>query len=145
MSTVKTVGSNGDCPRREHGYFGPGNKAAAGNGNARRMQEFRRRFLEAVDPETIPKLVEQLSAAALGGDFDATKLLLEYTVGKPSQALELSGPEGEPLGLNVGAITTIILGALAGPEHAEARVALAARFKELADDARDRDRDGDGV
>jgi hypothetical protein len=109
------------------------------------MQEFRRQFLEAVDPGTIPKLVGQLSAAALEGDFDATKLLLEYTVGKPSQALELSGPEGEPLGLNVGAITTIILGALAGPEHAEARVALATRFKELADDARDRDRDGDGV
>src|SRR4051812_39777313 len=125
MGTVNTVGSNGDAARREHGYFGPGNKAAAGNGNARRMQEFRRMFLEAVEPGTIPKLVEQLTAAAEGGDFDAIKLLLEYTVGKPSQAVELSGPEGEPLGMNVGQMTLIVMNALAGPQYAEARVRIA--------------------
>ena len=50
----------------------------------------------------------------------------------------MSGPDGSSLGLNVGTITTVILNALAGPEHAEARVRIAADLMRL-DDARDAD------
>ena len=103
------------------------------------MHANRVQFLEALDPRVIPALVGKLSREALGGDMEATKVLLGYACGRPQQAVELSGPDGSPLGLDVGSITMIILSTLAGDEHASARFALAARFKELADDARDRD------
>jgi hypothetical protein len=35
---------------------------------------------------------------ALAGDITAARLYLEYCVGRPVQALELSGPDGEKLG-----------------------------------------------
>lgn len=98
---VKTDGSNGEIVRQEHGYFGRGNKAASGNGNARRMQHFRRLFLDAIDPETIPALARRLQEEALQGDRDAMKLLFDYVMGKPSQAVELTGEDGAPLGLGL--------------------------------------------
>ncbi len=134
MATVNTDGSNGDIVRREHGYFGRGNKAAAGNGNARRMQEYRRMFLDAIHPETIPTLARRLQAEALQGDKDAMKLLFDYVMGKPSQAVELTGADGSPLGVNFAAVTTIVLDALSGPEHAEARVKIAGDLMRLGGD-----------
>ena len=69
--------------------------------------------------------------AALEGDLEATKLLLGYALGRPQQAVELTGADGEPLGVNFAAVTTIVLNALAGPEHAEARVRIAADLMRL--------------
>src|SRR5688572_1834049 len=64
-SPVKTDGPYGGFARNDHGHFGRGNKAAAGNGNARRMQEYRRQFLEAIHEGTIPALARKLQHDAL--------------------------------------------------------------------------------
>lgn len=119
--------------RGPRGHFAAGNKLASGNPRAKRMYELRRQFLDAIADGTIAALAKKLQVLALQGDMDATKLLFDYTLGRPSQAVELSGPDGEPLGLNIGAVTTIVLNALAGPEHAEARVKIAADLMRLGD------------
>lgn len=136
-TTVKT-GDYRPPERGPRGHFAPGNKLASGNPNAKRMHELRRQFLEAIADGTIAALAKKLQVAALQGDMDATKLLFDYTLGRPSQAVELTGADGEPLGLNIGAVTTIVLNALSGPEHAEARLRIAADLMRL-DDARDDD------
>ena len=41
--------------------------------------------------------VKRLAAAAVGGDFDAAKILLSYAYGKPTERKELSGSDGQPL------------------------------------------------
>jgi hypothetical protein len=116
--------------------FEKGNRMGRGSPTAIKMNEYRRAFLEALDPRVIPALAGRLSKDALQGDLEATKVLLGYAMGRPQQAVELSGPDGAELGINVGAITTVVLGALSGPEHAEARVRIAADLMRL-DEARD--------
>lgn len=115
--------------------FEPGNKHGRGNPQALRMHEHRMQFLEAINEGTIPALARKLQVDALKGDEFAVKVLLDYCLGKPAQAVQLSGPDGEPLGVNFAAVTTIVLNALAGPEHAEARVRIAAQLMELGGDA----------
>jgi hypothetical protein len=136
--TVRTDGPYGGVARNEHGHFGRGNKAAAGNGNARRMQEYRRQFLEAINPATIPALARKLQVDAIKGDYDALRILLDYTLGKPSQAVELSGPDGEALGVNFHQVTAIVLEALA--DDPARRIEVAAKLMRL-DEARDDDVD----
>lgn len=120
--------------------FAAGNKYGKGNPTAVRMSEHRIQFLDAVHEGTIPALVRKLQVDALKGDEFAVKMLFDYCLGKPSQAVELSGPDGESLGVNFGAVTTIVLNALSGPEHAEARVRIAADLIKLdGDGARDVD------
>ena len=119
--------------------FAAGNKHGRGNPTAIRMHEGRMQFLDAIHEGTLAALAKKLQVAALEGDMDATRLLLSYALGRPQQAVEVSGPDGSPLGLNVGTITTVILNALSGPEHMEARVRIAADLMRLdearADDA----------
>jgi hypothetical protein len=136
-STARTDGSYGGMARKEHGHFGPGNKAAAGNGNARKMQEYRRQFLEAIHADTIPMLARKLQYDALkSGDEFAIRTLLDYCLGKPAQAVELTGADGEPLGVNFHQVTAIVLDALA--DDPARRIEVAAKLMEL-DDARDAD------
>jgi len=116
--------------------FVAGNKHGRGNPTAIRMYEGRMQFLDAIHEGTLAALARKLQVAALEGDMEATKLLLGYALGRPQQAVELTGADGEPLGVNFAAVTTIVLDALAGPEHAEARVRIAARLMELGDAGR---------
>jgi hypothetical protein len=134
---------NGQAPNGRflpgHGFgrrFEKGNRLGRGNPQAIRMHEHRMQFLEAIHEGTIPALAKKLQVAALEGDEFATKMVLDYALGRPQQAVELSGPDGSPLGVNIGQMTMIIMNALAGPEYAEARVRIAADLMRL-DDARD--------
>jgi hypothetical protein len=52
---------------------------------------------------------------------------LEFVIGKPPQALEVSGPDGQAPVMEV--VTTAVLVALA--PYPEARLAVAARLKEV--------------
>ena len=47
-------------------------------------------FLEAIHEGTIPALAKKLQVAALEGDLEATRLLLGYALGKPTQAVEFA-------------------------------------------------------
>lgn len=133
MDDADKPASNGRLP---DGRFGLGNPGGRGNPNARKMYELRRALVDAATPKVVAGLGRKLAMLGLQGDVQAAKLYLEYVVGKPPQAVELTGADGEPLGVNFAAVTTIVLNALAGPEHAEARVRIAAQLMELGDAGR---------
>jgi hypothetical protein len=94
------------------------------------MYELRQAALEAVGDEDIRAVMTSLLEQAKGGDVQAAKLALEYAVGRPAQAVELSGPGGAALDLDLGRLAGEILAALAG--FPEARIVVAARLRSLA-------------
>src|SRR4051812_16452448 len=139
MSAVRTD-SDGRTP---DGRFGPGNRLSGGNPNARRLFELRKALLDSADADDVRRVGRRLLALAEDGDVQAAKLWLENVVGKPAQAIELSGPDGEPLGVDWGRLQAVLLGALS--RFPEARVQVALALRGLADDNRDAERAGDGT
>jgi hypothetical protein len=117
MGTVRAV-SGGMNGRGDHGRFLPGNPGGKGNPNAQRMYQFRKELLDAGDAETIKAIIQKVGGLAKEGDLAAATLYLGYMAGKPVAALELSGPGGEPLGLEQGETRVALIEALSpfGPE-----------------------------
>jgi hypothetical protein len=132
-----------DGNHRPDGRFAPGNRASRGNPLARRMFQLRRSLLDAADPEAVARVGRKLAALAEAGDVQAAKVWLDYVVGRPAQAVELSGPAGEPLGVDLGGLHAALMATLAPFPEARVRVALA--LKGLADESRDVDQTGDGA
>jgi hypothetical protein len=112
MNDEEAVSPRGNG-RLPDGRFAPGNAHGGGSPIAKRMHEFRRALLDAGDIETLQALFRRLAELGLAGDTTAARLYLEYCCGKPVQALELSGPEGEPLGSDADELRRI-LDALSG-------------------------------
>ena len=127
--------------RHVNGRFAPGNQAAVGNPGNTRMKELRRALLECATEEKVKAVEESLHELAVGGDVAAAKVWLDHVVGKPLQAVEVSGPDGQGLGVEV--LMTAVLAALA--PYPEARLAVAARLKGVGrgHDAGSGDRAGD--
>jgi len=79
--------------------------APAGNQNARKGRLFEQAFIRAIkqrdldvgDGETLRKIAEKMLDMALTGDVGAFRESRDTVDGKPTQALEHSGPGGEPL------------------------------------------------
>jgi hypothetical protein len=132
MDAPLTPESNG---RLRDGRFGAGNRFGQGNPQHRKMAELRAAMLEAVEPEQVKGLTRKLCELALAGDVPAARLVMEYALGKPVQAVELTGAAGEPRGLDWAGVQAAILEALA--PFGEARVAVALKLRSLTDDARD--------
>ena len=116
------------------GYFGKGNNFSRGNAGARRMQELRQAVLDAVTVDQVKAVINKLAEQATSGDVSAARVFLEQVIGKPHQALELSGPAGEALGLDMASLTTTILEALADYPEAKILVAAALQRQNNADD-----------
>ncbi len=123
--------SDGPSGRVGQGRFAPGNRFASGNPQAKRMYELRRALLDSADPDRVKAVGLKMLELAESGDVMAARLILEYLLGKPPQALELSGPDGEPLGMDLAKLQEAILGALA--RFPEARIAVAVALKGAAD------------
>ena len=123
------------------GRFTPGNAIGKGNPGNRRQRELRAALIEAATPEKVKAVEEALHELAVGGDVAAAKVWLDHVVGKPLQAVEVSGPDGQALGMEV--VMTAVLAALA--PYPEARLAVAARLKGVGrgHDAGPGDRAGD--
>jgi hypothetical protein len=56
-----------------------------------------RDFMLGEDEDTGPGIVDALIAKAMKGDTRAIELCLHYGIGKPTDKVELSGPEGGPI------------------------------------------------
>lgn len=69
--------------RQARGRFAPGNKAAKGNGQARKVARFRTSMFAAVKAGDVRAIVSKLLEQAKGGESWAVKLALEYLVGPP--------------------------------------------------------------
>jgi hypothetical protein len=113
--------------RHLDGRFAAGNRAAVGHVSNARMKELRRALLDCATEEKVKAVEESLHELAVGGDVAAAKVWLDHVVGKPLQAVEVSGPDGQGLGVEV--LMTAVLAALA--PYPEARLAVAARLKEI--------------
>jgi hypothetical protein len=111
------------------GYFRKGNNYSRGNAGARRMHELRQAVLDAVNVDQVKNVINKLAELAGNGDVAAARVFLEHCIGKPVQALQLSGPDGQSLGPDLNAITPTILTALA--EHPEAKIVVAAALQKL--------------
>jgi hypothetical protein len=81
------------------GQFLNGNKIGLGNVNARRMHELRKEILAATSPELVIAVWEKISRQALDGCTTSQKMFMEYTLGRPTQAIEISGDQGGPINL----------------------------------------------
>jgi hypothetical protein len=113
--------------RQVDGRFATGNKHSLGHAGNRRQRELRAALIEAATPEKVKAVEESLHELAVGGDVAAARVWLDHVVGKPLQAVEVSGPDGQGLGVEV--LMTAVLAALA--PYPEARLAVAARLKEV--------------
>lgn len=144
--------SDGHLP---NGRFGPGNKASLGNANNRKMSELRKTILESdlASPEAVKAVFSRLTRKALGDpkegippDLEAIRVYLSYTLGRPPQSIELAGPDGEPIGIDLARVRGAILAALGDEPEARYKVARALLALEVGgagdDTARD---DGAGA
>jgi hypothetical protein len=94
--------------RHPDGRLKPGHKLAQGNPVSKRMYDLKRQIVDCTTPEQFAQVMAKLLELATGGDTTACKLWLEYTVGKPTQTIEVSGPDGETARLDVAALIAII-------------------------------------
>jgi hypothetical protein len=122
--------ADGSSGRLEHGRFAPGNRFGRGNPHAKRMCELRKVMLDSIEDGTIEAATRKLGELAATGDVAAIKLLFEYAIGRPVQALELTGPDGEPLG-GVSLVDLQITLMTALKPHPEARQAVGQALREL--------------
>jgi hypothetical protein len=119
--------------RGAKGLFARGNTFATGNPANRRMRELRQALLDCATPEKVREVEASLHELAVGGDVHAARTWLEFCTGKPPQAVELAGPDGESLDLP-SVVSTIMI---ALGDEPEARIKVAAAFHRLG-----RSRDG---
>jgi hypothetical protein len=71
--------------RESNGRFAQGNPGAPGNPFARRVAELRWALVEGVTPQDVRDIGVALALRAQGGNIQAAKLLLQYTLGKPTE------------------------------------------------------------
>lgn len=86
-----TNGTNGELAhqRTRTGRFARGNKLAKG-GDHSPGRKYRRAFQAAITPEDIQKVARSMFDAAVNDkDTAAAKMVLEYTLGKPKETIEL--------------------------------------------------------
>jgi hypothetical protein len=118
---------NGGGRDRNTGQFLEGHQFARSRGNpvTRRMHELRKALLDCVDEAELRDVVGKLSELARNGDVPAAKVWLEHVVGKPPQAIQVTGPDGGPLRLSLAGITGTIMAALASFPDAQLSAGLA--------------------
>jgi hypothetical protein len=74
--------------RDARGRFTPGNKFGPGNPFARQTARLRQVLLEVVTEEELRQVAYSLLILAKAGNLAAIKLLLQYVVGKPAEAVD---------------------------------------------------------
>jgi len=115
---------------RVTGHFQKGNNFSRGNAVARRTRELRQATLDAVSADQVAAVITKLAALAADGDVPAARVFLEHVIGKPTQALEVTGADGQVLGLDMDRLLATIQATLA--KHPEIKFELAAQLQKLS-------------
>jgi hypothetical protein len=84
-TSAKEQKNNG---RDARGRFIPGNKGGPGNPFARKVAELRKTLVNFVTEDDMKHIAFVLKEKAMGGDIDAIKLLFQYVIGKPNEAVD---------------------------------------------------------
>jgi hypothetical protein len=108
--------------RNADGTFREGHKFGKGNPLTKRLYDMRVRLYARVSDDDFNDIVDNLVSLAKQGDVAAAKLLIEHLCGKPVQAVTVSGPDGERLGITLADIQVIIVEALADNPDARQKV-----------------------
>jgi hypothetical protein len=118
--------------RHLNGRFARGNKVSRGNIGNKRMGELRRAVLDSVSPQDAVNVMKCLYDMAIAGDVQAARVWLDHVLGKPPQAVEVSGPpEGARIGISV--VIATLMDALKDEDSARIKVGAAfGRLSELA-------------
>jgi hypothetical protein len=74
--------------RDARGRFIPGNKGGPGNPFARKVAELRKTLVNFVTEDDMKHIAFVLKMKAEAGDIDAMKLLCQYVIGKPTEAVD---------------------------------------------------------
>ncbi|HMF10859.1 MAG TPA: hypothetical protein VKE94_01095 [Gemmataceae bacterium] len=77
----RTESKNG---RHANGRFAPGNPGGPGNPHYRKVAEYKKAMLAFVTIEDLGRIIAAMKKKAEGGDVAAARLILQYTLGKPS-------------------------------------------------------------
>ena len=125
----------------ENGLWARGNQAARNNPGTNGSARLRRMVRACTTEEDVKAVFATLRGLAIGGDVQAIKLYLAYTIGQPVTQVELSGPDGEPNRVEVSTLVSVVLAALADDVEARVRVAAAMRAHQLGQPGSD---DGPG-
>jgi hypothetical protein len=123
---------NGTNGRNTRGQFTKGNPGGPGNPIHSRMAYFRATLLSTVTQEDVRAVALKLTACAKAGEPWAVKEFLDRVMGRAPQTVELIGSEGGPLRLTLPELQAAVLDSLQG--HPEARLAVAARLRAMADE-----------
>jgi hypothetical protein len=77
-----------DSGRGPDGKFVKGNKGGPGNPFARKIAAMRRAFFDAVTEEDLAAIARAMIEKAKAGDVAAARLVMQYTMGKPAEAVD---------------------------------------------------------
>jgi hypothetical protein len=124
------VGTNNG--RGPNGLFAKGNRLATGNPLAKRHAEISKAIHEATSLEDVVEVWQGVIRDAKGGDEGARKIFFDRMMGRPSQALEITGLDADPVKIDMANLTQVILGALGS--HPEARYAVAGALRQISID-----------
>jgi len=118
------------------GQFIPGHKYlppnSAGTPVAHRMSQLRTMAVKAQSSEDVIAIFTALLKKGKDGDVPACKVYLDFVIGRPIQKLELTGADGEPLGLQLGNLAAAIFQDLL--EYPQARTIVAMTIQRVTGD-----------
>ena len=72
--------------RQPNGRFAPGNPGGPGNPHYRKVAEYKKAMLAFVTIEDLGRIITTMKKKAEEGDVAAARLILQYTLGKPTSA-----------------------------------------------------------
>jgi hypothetical protein len=132
--------ANPPAIRDTKGRLLPGAKIGLGNSGQRHRAEIRRTLIDAKTPEDVRRvgqwLLELAHSPRVGvrTRLRASKLWLEYVIGKPPKAADVAGPyDRDDPEINVDDILMVVVDVLnAEPNGLEIRLKLADAFERLS-------------
>jgi hypothetical protein len=74
--------------REANGRFASGNPGGPGNPHARQLAEYKKAMLAVVSIERLNRILDAIAKKAEDGDVAAAKLILQYTLGKPTTPVD---------------------------------------------------------
>jgi hypothetical protein len=74
--------------RSANGRFAPGNPGGPGNPFGRQVVGLKKVVLTKITEERMGEMVEVMFARAIAGDMTAARILMQYSLGKPAEAID---------------------------------------------------------
>lgn len=77
--------------------YSKGRHSTKAKGIDKRKNEYKQLLRESVTPEDFKNLIEVVKTKALNGDIKAIQLMFDYTLGRPTQSIDLDTHQDEEI------------------------------------------------